>query len=467
MAAVRDAASGSARARPEPARPAGAGAAVGPRPIGAGARAASLLLDLGYLLLLPILLPWILYLVAVRRRGLGSLRERLGYHALSPLPSGPRIWIHCVSVGELEAALPLIRELEAGAPHPEVAVTVTTEQAYRLARERLGARPLSYFPIDFGCCVRRVIARLRPALVVSMELELWPNLVLNLAASAVPFVVANGRVSERGARRMRRARFLLSPFLGRVSRFLAQSEEHRARLEALGVRAERLEVTGNLKFDRDEAADPAAARAELEGEFGLEPGGRRWIAGCTHAGEEEMLVAVHRRLAAALPGLGLILAPRHVERAAEVERVVRSAGLRARLASRGAPPGEAPAEVVILDVTGQLARLYAAADAAFVGGSLVPRGGHNLLEPVLAGTPVVHGPHTENFAEIAALLRDGGASREIAREEELEATLHAWLESPAERRARVERGRALVAPHRGAAARSAARILALIGAVGG
>ncbi len=352
--------------------------------------------DLLYLLLLIPVSPWLLYIVLVRRRGVGSIKERLGGVSLSP-SSGPRVWLHAVSVGELEAALPLIKEIEQQAPGIEVVISTTTTTAQKLARQKLPGHQQFLFPLDFGLCVRRTLRRVRPDLLLLVELELWPNLTLQSTARGIPIAIVNGRMSPRGMQRMRRIRWLLRPLFQRLTRVLVQNAEYASRMQQVGVSSQQIEVAGNLKFDRQIVPDPAAERRQFDASWPLPK--RRWIAGCTHPGEGQKIADAHAELRQQQQPVGLIVAPRHVERSAEVVDLFRSRGWKVALFSEG--PSPEPVEVLVVDVTGQLSTLYACADAAFVGGSLIPRGGHNLLEPVAAGAPTAHGPFTSNFRQIA------------------------------------------------------------------
>ncbi|MGE3164155.1 MAG: 3-deoxy-D-manno-octulosonic acid transferase [Planctomycetota bacterium] len=421
-------------------------------------RLISAALDLGYCLALLVLGPWLLFLVLAKRRGLGSWRERLG---ASPrlAPDRPRLWLHAVSVGELEVALSLIARLEAARPAFDMVLSTTTMTAQRLARSRRPDLTVFLLPIDLGFCVRRALQRLSPTLLVLVELELWPNLVLLCEQRGVPILVVNGRVSSRGHRRMRRVRFAFAPFLRRVDRWLVQNAEYGERLRDLGVEPTRIQEVGNLKYDRDELPEPAACRREFERTWSY-PAALRWIAGCTHPGEEDLVLGVHRELLGAHPELTLILAPRHVERAAEVAALAETRGFTVGRSSIAPPASPRAPQVVVVDQTGVLLQHYACADVAFVGGSLVPRGGHNVLEPFLAGTATLHGPAMANFQEIVDRLRASGAVEEVVDAAGLAHTVAQLLASPAERADRVRRGRETLARHRGAANVTAGAILA-------
>jgi len=419
-----------------------------------------LLVDLLWIPAAILLLPFIAVLVLVRRRGVGSLGERLGGWRLAPPePGRERIWVHCVSVGELQAAGPLLAELARVRPAAELVLSVTTTTAREVARGRHPELPTFLYPLDLSFVVRRVLRRVRPAAIVLVELEVWPNLVLECAARGIPVIVANGRISDRGARRLARVRPLARPVFRRIAEVHARDAVCAARFADLGVPRERIRELGNLKLDRAPLADPAAVRRRFEREHGYPEGSPRWVAGCTHPGEEEIVLAAHRSLRERRPDLSLLIAPRHVERAAAVEALARSLGF--AVGRESAPRAEAP-EVVLLDRTGALAELYAAGDAAFVGGSLVPHGGHNVLEPVLAGTATLTGPHTGNFRDLVAPLAEAGGVG-IVTAEGLAGALAALLDDPRLRGDRTARARGAIEGSRGAAARSARRIAERLG----
>lgn len=414
--------------------------------------ATSFALDLVYLTIAPlILLPYLVVLLFIRRRAAGDWSQRLGGVPWREPSTQGRLWVHTVSVGEFEAAWPLLTRLRDERPDLDVVVSATTATGYELAVSRLGPERVMYFPLDFGVCVRRTLRRTRPDLMVLVELELWPNHILSCEHAGVPVIVINGRVSARGHRRMRRARRLFARLLRGISHFSVQIPDYAERLADLGAPADRITVDGNLKFDRVPERDPASLRAEFDLEYGS---GLRWIAGSTHPGEEERVVEVHRRLRDRFPGLGLIVAPRHIERADSVAQRIEAAGLTvSRYRERK------PADVILVDEMGRLGELYAVADVAFVGGSLVPIGGHNILEPIGMGTPVVHGPEMHNFREEVRLFTAVGGAAQVADAAELERVVGAWLADPGER----ERRRALATQtlelQRGSLERALAHIL--------
>lgn len=334
-----------------------------------------------------------------------NLRARLGLPR-TPKPAEPSGWIHAVSVGEAIAAATLVAGLRRLYRDLPLVMTTTTETGARIVRDHYRSHVTHrYFPLDLPGAVRRVVEAIDPRFLIVMETELWPNVLRHLARRGVPVMIANGRLSDRSFPRYRLARRFLGPILEGVSVFAMQSDEDARRVIALGAPPERVFVTGNLKHD----AMPESGRAlELwQRLLGLRPRQRVWIAGSTHAGEEASVLVAHGALGATRPDLALVLAPRHPERVPEVVALVRAHGLTAVRRS-DLPRDRAAGAVIVLDTVGELAQLYALADVVFVGGSLVPAGGHNMLEPALRRKPVLFGPHTGNFREAALLLSASG-----------------------------------------------------------
>ncbi|MCI0548151.1 MAG: 3-deoxy-D-manno-octulosonic acid transferase [Candidatus Rokubacteria bacterium] len=394
----------------------------------------------------------VLFLRRTRARARGApmpvaLRDRGG--DLAPdLPSEPRCWVHAVSVGEALAAVPLVEGIRARWPALAVVVTTVTPTGAAIVRERLGAGAAHrYFPIDLPRPVARALDAVRPRFFIAMETELWPNFLRALARRRIPAMIANGRISDRSFRRYRWIRFLMARVLADIAVFAMQSAEDARRIIALGAPPERVRVTGSLKSDLlPEAAD---ARPRWTARLGLEPDDLLLVAGSTHRGEEEAVLDAFQRLRASFETLRLVLAPRHLERLPEVEALVAGRRLGAARRSR-LDVGGPPAPVVLLDTIGELAEIYGVAALAFVGGSLVPVGGHNVLEPALRRKPVLFGPHVENFRESASLLLSAGAAIMVHDALELERALEPLLKSPARRAEMGDAGRRAVESRQGA-----------------
>jgi 3-deoxy-D-manno-octulosonic-acid transferase len=378
-----------------------------------------------------------------------NLRERLGL-GRHERPARPCGWIHAVSVGEAIAATPLVEGLRRTWPALPLVVSTVTETGARVVRERFaGLARHRYLPLDFPGAARRVIASIEPAFFVCMETELWPNLLRALAARRVPAMVANGRLSDRSFARYRLVRGAMRRVLADVTVLAMQSDEDARRVIALGAAPERVVVTGNLKHEP--LPDPAGAADLWHRLLGLSPGQLVWIAGSTHRGEDEAVLEAHRRALAQSPGLALVLAPRHPERVGEVVALATRSGFTPvrRSALSGRQRGNT--SVIVLDTVGELAQLYAIADVVFVGGSLIPLGGHNMLEPALRGKPVLFGPHTSNFREAAAVLIAGEGGLVVRDAAELSAELGRLLADSALRARRGAAAREAAASRHGAA----------------
>ena len=375
------------------------------------------------------------------------LRARLGH--LEPLSGpAPRVWVHAVSLGEAIAATPLVEGLRRMYPALPLVMTTVTETGASVVRERFrGQAEHRFLPLDLPGATARAIDAIAPAFFVAMETELWPNLLRALARRKVPIMIANGRLSDRSFRRYHLVRGFMRDVLGDVTVFGMRSAEDARRMIALGASPERVVVTGNIKHDAGE--DPAGAAELWRRLIGLRESQPVWIAGSTHRGEEDAVLAAHAAARARIPDLALVLAPRHPERVPEVQALVEKHGWAVR--RRSQPPERvADTPVVLLDTVGELSQIYGAADVVFVGGSLVAAGGHNMLEAAVRGKPVLFGPHTENFREAAELLLACGAARTVHTAAELGDTVTTLLGDPALREQLGAAGRAAVASRHGA-----------------
>jgi 3-deoxy-D-manno-octulosonic-acid transferase len=379
-----------------------------------------------------------------------ALGERFGLGSTSLKPT---LWLHAVSLGEVSAAAPLVRALRGRYPALPLVVTTATPTGRARAASLFGAAAeVRFLPYDTPGGVARFLDRIRPQLAVIMETELWPNLFAECERRGVPLVLASARLSARSVARYRRFRGLARGIFSAASLIAAQTREDAERFIAIGAASARTRVLGNIKFDLELGAGVIEAGRELKHMLGsARP---VWIAGSTHAGEEEQVLAAH----AELPEEALLLlVPRHPDRFDGVAQLLAARGIKFIRRSGGVAPDGAT-RVVLVDTVGELAALYAAADAAFVGGSLVPIGGHNLLEPAALGLPVLTGPSYANGREIARLLLALGAALEVRDARELAAALNRLLQDPAERQRMGAIGRQIVAANRG----SVQRLLSLI-----
>jgi 3-deoxy-D-manno-octulosonic-acid transferase len=403
-----------------------------------------------YTLLLFLLMPLVIMRLAWRGiRAPAYWRrwpERFG--SIQPALGERVIWIHAVSVGEVQAAEPVVHALLE--QYPEYSILITTVTPTGSARvSALFANDVAhvYAPYDLPGAVSRFLDRVRPQLAIVMETELWPNLFHACQHRSVPLLLVNARLSERSVRGYQRVRSLASQTLSIVTEIAAQSELDAGRFRGLGAAAERIKVTGNLKFEQ-RIPPSLLERAEvLRRDFGV--GRTVWVAGSTHEGEDELLLDVFRQLRQQFRDCLLVLVPRHPERFESVAELCRHRGYNTVLRSAGVSCTPDTA-VFIGDSMGELPLFYAASDVAFVGGSLVRHGGHNLLEPAALGVPVVTGPHVFNFIEICELLLQAGACEKVENTAGLLNTVSRWLEDANERHRIGQRGRGVVEKNRGA-----------------
>jgi 3-deoxy-D-manno-octulosonic-acid transferase len=407
-----------------------------------------------YTLILHLALPFIFLRLLWRAWRAPAYGTRIGERFAVGLPAfrAGGIWIHAVSLGESIAAAPLIRELLAR--HPELPITVTcmtptgSERIQALFGERIQH---CYLPYDLPWACARFLARLQPKLAVIMETELWPNHIHACHRRGVPVALANARLSERSARGYARFAGLTAPMLGELDLIAAQTEVEAERFRQLGARPTCVEVTGSIKFDLSVDAELPRRAAELRASWGAS-GRPVWIAASTHAGEDEVMLQAHRRLLDEHPEALLILVPRHPERFDQVFELCRREGFTTVRRSTAEAPG-AEVQVLLGDTLGELLFLYALADLALVGGSLIANGGHNLLEPAVLGKPLLSGPHLFNFLEIAAQLRGAGDLLEVEDAAQLHAALRMLFADPAQAQQRAAAGLAVMRANQGALAR--------------
>ena len=391
--------------------------------------------------------PYVFARQALGGKKIGDWRGRLG---LKPLPQFRRsIWIHGVSVGEVNAARPILEAIRKESPDVPRVLSASTAAGLEVAAAVSAADAAVPFPFDLARPVERALSAIDPSLVLLTETEIWPLFLERCARRGSPVAIVNGRISARSFARYRTVRRFLAKPLSRIALFSMQTEEDSERLRALGVPPERIRVTGNVKFDAPAADDPAVvARVRSWAD-----GRRVVVAGSTHDGEEAAVVAAWERLE---PRPLLVLAPRRPERFDEVFRMLQTIGVRAARASAfGA------ADVVLLDTVGELASVFGAADAAFIGGTLVPIGGHNPIEAWAHGVPTIFGPHVANMRASAEAGRAAGAALSVESADGLASALAGLLADDSGRRERSEAAAALVARNRGAALETARAVLAL------
>lgn len=412
-----------------------------------------ILYSLGLALALLISLPW--WMLQVLRLGKyrAGLRERLGLvpSRLALANSAGSVWIHAVSVGEVLAVSHLAGELQRANAGMQVYISTTTATAQRLARERFGETHVFFMPLDFGVPVQAYLRAVRPRMLILAETEFWPNLLHLAKRQGASVAIVNARISDRSFPRYRRFRWFFSRILADVDLFLTQTETDAQRLREIGAAAERVHVSGNLKFDVR-----VALGSGLADELRRNCHQDRYIMVCgsTAEGEEELLLEAFRQVLRQFPSATMILAPRHPERFDRVAGLVVASGLTLVRRSKWAGTGQLSGAVFLLDSVGELAALYAIADVAFVGGSLLPDvGGHNILEPAQHGVPILVGPNTYNFREIVRLFERGGAVITVTAGN-LGGVLLQLLEDTGERRRLGQRARELFIENTGATART-------------
>jgi len=412
---------------------------------------------LTYFLLIPFAAYWLV-------RGLGnrSYLDKLGQRFGFGIPKIDRcIWVHAVSVGEVQAALPLVRSLRKRFPKRQLLVTTVTPTGAARVKAVFGDTVHhSYIPFEFPHAVNNFFEAVNPEAAIIIETEIWPNIYRGCGVRKVPLILASARISPRSVPGYRKWLPLIRETLSHGIIIAAQSQADADRFLALGASSERTWVTGNIKFDMELPPEIRQRGIDFRAEtIGVRP---VWIAASTHDGEERQVLAAHRALREQITNLLLILVPRHPERFADVRELVEKSGFSvvSRTERRACPPDTA---VLLADTMGEVPLFYAASDVAFVGGSLVPIGGHNLLEPAAQGLPIVTGPHLFNTQDIADMFVDEEACRLVRNKDELVAVIAELLNNPDEARKIGENGLALLEQNRGALARLLVLLEPLLG----
>ena len=398
-------------------------------------------------------IPYLFLLTLLKKRPKKMLKERLGGGA--DLSSKNPIWVHAASVGEVLCSMPLLKKIKREVPDCEVVLTTMTSTGHQTAKKLISeANSVLYFPIDHPLIIWRAIRKIHPRLLLIAETELWPNLLRFCGRQNIPVVLFNGRISEKSFRGYLFLKSFFKRCLNNISLFLMQTEEDRTRMMEMGARPERTRVMGNIKFDQVYPSMDLQATGEIAASLGLQGKETVLIAGSTHQGEEEILIQLFKALIKTYPHLILILAPRHLNRLDEVEKILRSEGV--SWTRRSALPMQNQNEtssVILLDTMGELMRIYSLGTIVFIGGSLVSIGGHNPLEPLFFKKCVLFGPYMFNFQEISRhLLAEGGAVL-VKDREELFLQLKRLLSDSQQRNEVGEKGHRFIQKHRGATER--------------
>lgn len=421
----------------------------------------------------PLLLLWLAWRMLVRGKSRAGLRQRLGnipeqVRQVANSPD-PVVWFQAVSVGEVAALEPILEQFRLQEPLAHAVLSTTTPTGMEMAGKRhLDVEATFFFPFDVLPVVERVLDAVHPQMLVMVESELWPNLLAAAKRRGVKTAVVNGRVGDAAFRRAARVRPLFRWVLSNVDLVCAQSDVDAERFIALGADPERVRVLGNSKFDERFPTVSEAEAARLRQEFGFGPDDPVLVAGSTHPGEDQLVLQAFSQARSQHPRLQLIIAPRHPERGDDLHELVHSFGYIVYRRSHALNGHEQPApvgpqaRVVILDTIGELARVYAVATVVFVGGSLVNIGGHNILQPIAQGKPVLTGPYMHNFRGILHIAEQAGAVEVVSDADALAAAVVRLLDCPEEVAARRERGMKMLQEQRGASARMAQALVELL-----
>lgn len=425
----------------------------------------TLFYDTAYALGLLLAAPWLM--LRRLRRGPGSLAltERLGRTPSRPVATAC-VWIHGVSLGEINATRTIVTELRRRAPHVVVVISSTTRTGLDRARELYPGNVVFRFPLDFSFAVRRVLNTLRPSLIVLMELEVWPNLLEIASRRNIPVIIANGRATdEKSVRRFQWPvlRMVAQRMFRQLSWVGAQDEQYAERFRVLGAPPEKIEVTGSVKYDAADVSDRIEGQDALRDAMGMDPDAPLWVCGSTGPGEESLILDAYQTLLIEFPQLQLAIIPRRPERFDEVARLIVERGFACLRRSTGAPlvpaAGGEPRPVFLGDTMGELRKFYALAAVVFVGRTLTPLGGSDLMEAAGLAKALIAGPHTENFAEATELLCAAGGVRIVRDGTELAEAVAGLLRDPNQRAHMGQAARETILQHRGATERTVQRIL--------
>ena len=407
------------------------------------------------------LLPYYAAKIVLTGKYRRSIGPKFGFPAadgLEGINGSPRIWVHAVSVGEVTAAAPIVAALRERFPLAAIVLSTSTETGQEMARKTVeGATAFIYFPLDIPCVIRRVLNRVRPDIVVPVETEVWPNFIRLCGERGVKVVMVNGRLSPRSFRGYKKTRFFWKETLRNIDEIGTISETDAVRFRALGADPAKVRVIGNAKYDSLAARALPALREEIAGKLNIPSDAQVFVAGSTHEGEERVVLSVWRRLLMEYPGLLLILVPRHVERGGEALSLLKEEGFSDCITMSEIARGKRRKDerIIVVDKIGELFSIYSLATIVYCGGSLVPKGGQNILEPASWGKVVFYGPSMEDFVDEKESLEAAGAGFQVAGEMELFEGIQTLMKDPRSLEERGDRGKAVVASNRGASGRYA------------
>jgi 3-deoxy-D-manno-octulosonic-acid transferase len=415
-------------------------------------------LDLIYLILLVVAAPYLVYQAMRRGKYRTGWRAKLCGGAPRRTTQGECVWFHAVSVGEVNLLKTVLTRFESAHPDVESVISTTTSTGYELAQRMYAPRLVFYCPLDFSWSVRRALRRVRPTMLVLVELEIWPNLIREAKARGVKVAVVNGRLSERSARGYSRVRNFVRPLFAKLDLVLAQTTTYAQRFLDLGGRPESVQVTGSVKFDGAPSSRENSATQDLRRRAEIVDNDFVFLAGSTQSPEESWAIETYRQLAPSMPHLRLIIVPRHAERFEEVAALLEKSGIawerRSKWTSSTPRTNELRPRILLVDAIGELGAWWGAADVGFVGGSTGSRGGQNMIEPAAYGVATCFGPKTHNFRDIVELLLTHRAAKVIHTRDDLTAFVKQMAESPEERRELGQRASQVVQRQRGAAEKS-------------
>jgi len=412
-------------------------------------------------LVAPFLAAYYLPRVVLGKKYRHSLQGKLGRLPAHFIPEGlpkPRVWFHAVSVGEVNALGPLVKAFKVLRPAASVIVSTGTETGQDKARESISeVDGFFYLPLDFPAFVNSVVTRIQPDLFVLMETELWPNLIHSIKSVGATIALANGRISDRSFPRYKRLRGFFSPTLESIDLFLMASERDGLRIAEMGAPAERIQVTGNTKFDAALGEIPEQAEARMRDLLDVGDSAQVLVAGSTHPGEHEMVLDAYRALVKKFPDLLLILVPRHAETTPQIVSVMRDLNMEPPFLRSSVEAGETRngQKVIIVNSTGELFQIFSLASVVFMGGSLVPKGGQNILEPAAWGKMVLFGPSTEDFRDARDVLVRAGAGIQVEGIEDLVQQVAGILSNPDDAQRLGQKGREEILGHVGSARKNA------------
>ncbi len=401
--------------------------------------------------------PYILFKMLTSERHRSGLYQRFGIVS-ERTSKKPGIWIHGASVGEIITAKSIVEKIDREFPEWETFISTTTNTGYSVAKQNFSGKPIFYFPVDLSWITRKVLRRIRPSCIILIELEIWPNFLVSVYEKNIPLIIVNGRISNKSFKAYRIISRISGAFYNsltnKMNTYCARTELDAQRFRDLGISSEQVFVTGTMKYDNIPTHTNENSKNELADLFRIKDNDLILIGGSTHEGEEEILLRIFERLSKTYPNLRLIIAPRHIERTRDVSRLIEKKGftpvLKTSVDSSNYSWQNSKKEIILIDTVGDLEKIYALSDYVFVGKSLVPSGGQNMMEPAGLGKPVIFGPHVFNFKEEVGMLLRNEAAKMVETEDELCGTIEFFIKNPEAAKEMGLRAQGVVSEKRGA-----------------